>query len=78
MSDIVYTVSFITERRNTKMGCEYYGSCNVSSGRHFLTKEEKIEMLEDYKERLDQESKGVAERIADLKGSTDLQDSEDE
>ena len=35
-------------------------------GRSFLTKDEKIEMLQEYKERLDKESKGVAERIKEL------------
>jgi len=37
------------------------------SGRSFLTKEEKIEMLEEYRESLEREAKGVAERIAELK-----------
>ena len=36
-------------------------------GRGFLTKEEKIEMLEDYKASLEKEAQGVAERIKDLK-----------
>ncbi len=36
-------------------------------GRGFLTKEEKIEMLEDYKESLEKEAQGVAERIKELK-----------
>ena len=36
-------------------------------GRSFFTKEEKIEMLERYKEWLDSESKGVSERIEELK-----------
>ena len=40
-----------------------YGNCN---GRNFLTKEEKIEMLNEYKDYLDKESKGVTERIKDL------------
>mgnify|MGYP001581239920 CR=1 FL=1 len=45
------------------MGC--YGYCEMP-GRSFLTKDEKIEMLQEYKERLDKESKGVAERIKEL------------
>jgi len=45
------------------MNCAY-GQC--TPGRNFLTKEEKIEMLKEYKERLDMESKGVTERIKDL------------
>jgi hypothetical protein len=36
-------------------------------GRQFFTKDEKIEMLEKYKEWLDNESKGVKEKIEELK-----------
>lgn len=36
-------------------------------GRSFLTKEEKIEMLEEYRKELESEAQGVAERIKDLK-----------
>jgi len=46
-----------------KKGCSY-GSC---SPRNFLTKEEKVEMLADYKESLEKEAKGVAEQIERLK-----------
>ena len=35
--------------------------------RGFLTKEEKIQMLSEYKEQLENEAKGVAERIKELK-----------
>lgn len=43
------------------------GDYNYSnSGRGFLTKAEKIEMLKEYKEQLDLESKGVGERIHEL------------
>ena len=41
------------------------GSCE-DSGRSFLTREEKIEMLKEYKEALDKEARGVSERIKDL------------
>jgi len=41
-----------------------YGCCG---GRSFLTKDEKLEMLEDYKKQLDMEAQGVAERIKELK-----------
>jgi hypothetical protein len=34
--------------------------------RHFLTKDEKIEMLEEYKKWLENEAKGVEERIKEL------------
>ena len=47
-----------------------YGHCGPHgcscSPRGFLTKEEKIEMLKEYKEHLDKEAKGVAERIKEL------------
>ncbi|MFA6489558.1 MAG: hypothetical protein WCT52_02650 [Candidatus Micrarchaeia archaeon] len=45
-------------------GASTYGCCG---NRSFLTKEEKIEMLEEYRESLENEAKGVAERIAELK-----------
>ncbi len=35
-------------------------------GRKYLTKEEKIKKLEEYKETLDTEAKGVDERIKEL------------
>jgi len=35
--------------------------------RQFLTKEEKVEMLKEYKESLENEAKGVGEKIAELK-----------
>lgn len=42
-------------------------NCGVHcDGRHFLTKEEKIEKLEEYKKWLENEKKGVEETIADL------------
>lgn len=41
-----------------------YGCCG---GRSFLTKEEKIEMLEEYRKELESEAKGVEERIKELK-----------
>jgi hypothetical protein len=36
-------------------------------GRSFLTRNEKIKCLEEYKEHLEHEAAGVAERIEDLK-----------
>ena len=36
-------------------------------GRQFLTKEEKIEHLEEYKKWLEHETKGVSETIEELK-----------
>lgn len=40
---------------------------DMDVGRCFFTKQERIEMLEGYKERLEQEAKGVEEAIKDLK-----------
>lgn len=40
--------------------------CGGYEMRGFLTKEEKIEMLKEYKDSLEKESKGVAERIKEL------------
>lgn len=45
-------------------GVGMYGCCG---GRAFLTREEKIEMLEEYKQGLKQEAAGVEERIKELK-----------
>ncbi len=46
------------------MSCE----CNQGYGfRNFLTKEEKIEILEEYKAKLEKEAKGVAEAINQMK-----------
>ena len=46
------------------------GCCSTAYGsqmnRSFLTKEEKVEMLKEYKEILEKETKGVAERINEL------------
>jgi hypothetical protein len=43
--------------------------CSSHHGRHFLTKEEKIKKLTEYKNWLDNESKGVAEAIAKLESN---------
>ncbi len=47
------------------MGYSCCGS-TVQKARSFLTKEERISLLKDYKEDLDKESQGVAENIKDL------------
>lgn len=47
------------------MNCYGY-ACQGYGTRGFLTKAEKIEMLKEYKENLDSEAKGVAERIKGL------------
>ena len=43
---------------------ECYGS--TCEPRNFFTKEEKIDMLKDYKEQLEKEAQGVTERIKEL------------
>ncbi len=40
------------------------GPCGSTRG--FLTKEEKVGMLKEYKEELEKEAKGVGERIQEL------------
>ncbi|MEK6909423.1 MAG: hypothetical protein AABX23_05235 [Nanoarchaeota archaeon] len=42
--------------------CESY----CEAPRSFLTKKEKVEMLEEYKKKLERETQGVAERIKEL------------
>ena len=49
-------------------GCESECECGSGRGmRGFLTKEEKIELLNEYKDNLEKEAKGVEERINELK-----------
>lgn len=43
--------------------------CYPYHGRHFLTKEEKIAKLKEYKTWLDNESKGVEEKILELESN---------
>ncbi len=43
--------------------CGSYGGCTPRS---FLTKEEKVEMLEEYRQSLEKEAQAVSERIKDL------------
>ena len=43
--------------------------CGPMGMRGFLTKEERIEMLKEYKEDLEKETKGVAERIKELESN---------
>jgi len=42
------------------------GGARGYSGRSFLTKEERLDMLKEYKEHLEKEAKGVEERIKEL------------
>ena len=45
-----------------------YGCCGTGSygGRSFLTKEERLAMLKEYKDDLEKEVKGIEERIKEL------------
>ena len=43
-----------------------HDECGCGTGRKFLTKSEKLEWLKEYKEGLELEVKGVAERIKEL------------
>ncbi len=43
-----------------------YWGCG-SFGRRYLTREEKIERLENYKEWLEKEAEGVKERLEEIK-----------
>ena len=46
------------------------GGCDCGSyPRSFLTKEEKIEMLKEYQETLEKETRGVKEKIMHLEGA---------
>lgn len=46
--------------------CQTNMACMSHPGRSFLTRDEKIELLKEYKENLEQETKGVAEKISQL------------
>lgn len=41
-------------------------TCGCYGARSFFTKEEKVEMLKEYKDSLEKEAKGVGERIKQL------------
>jgi hypothetical protein len=47
-----------------------YGCCSTSykGGRSFLTREERVQLLKEYKQDLERETKGVEERIKELEG----------
>ena len=48
------------------MNCGFDGKCSGCGPRSFLTKEEKVQMLSEYKKNLEQEVKGISERITEL------------
>lgn len=55
---MIYWTSYISVYKM----CEGYGH----GMRSFLTKEERIEILKEYKSSLENEAKGVSERIKEL------------
>jgi hypothetical protein len=67
-SSIVYTISIGGgERKKMRYGYGCGGGGGWSyGGRSFLTNEEKLAMLKEYKEDLEKEVKGVEERIKEL------------
>lgn len=42
------------------------GSCGTYSGRRYMTKEERTQMLQDYQKELESELQGVKERIQEI------------
>ena len=62
-------IQVLGEVKKMNGNCNCYSTSN--SGRGFLTKAEKVEMLKEYKEQLDLESKGVGERIKDMQKQTE-------
>lgn len=68
MSVIQYRITNIAHVGGEKMHHENQDMCCCySHGRQFLTKEEKLKKLTEYKEWLNNESKGVTEVIEELK-----------
>jgi hypothetical protein len=55
----------VKEKMRYGYGCGGGGGWS-HSGRSFLTKDEKLAMLKEYKEDLEKEVKGVEERIKEL------------
>jgi len=56
-------------REHTQHEDATYGICHCGcGGRRFLSKREKIKMLEDYRRSLEDELEGVVEELKSLKG----------
>ena len=60
------SISYNRYNGGEKMGYGNTCGCNCEAPRGFLTKEEKVEMLKEYKQSLEKEAKGVAERIKEI------------
>ena len=55
------------EVRYMGCGCSYGGSgLSTQKARSFLTREEKVELLKEYRKDLEKEAQGVSERIKEL------------
>ncbi len=55
------------EVKNMGCGCSYSGSgFSTQKARSFLTREEKVEILKEYRNDLEKEAQGVSERIKEL------------
>jgi hypothetical protein len=48
-------------------GPGHHGACGCAGGRKFLSKKERVEMLESYREALKNELEGVEEALNELK-----------
>jgi len=66
-------ISYIQYGWKTKEvnGCMGYDCCGTGfqKARSYLTKEERIAMLKEYKDELEKEGQGVVERIKELEAS---------
>ena len=51
---------------NCELSCESRCARYGSDMRRFFTKAERIQMLKEYKQTLDNESQGITERISEL------------
>ena len=55
------------EVRDMGCGCSYGGSgLSTQKARSFLTREEKVELLKEYRNDLEKEAQGVSDRIKQL------------
>jgi hypothetical protein len=64
----VYPIWIEKQKVNDFMGYGCYGA-GFQRARSYLTKEERIAMLKEYKDELEKEGQGVVERIKELEAS---------
>ena len=65
---IVYPIWIEKQKVNDFMGYGCYGT-GFQRARSYLTKEERIALLKEYKDELEKEGQGVVERIKELEAS---------